>query len=187
MTDLRQAAQQALEALEGIHRVGEYLRIQPAVTALRTALEQQQAEPVHGDIRTLKYRIHELEGEVMGYKRMLDVAEAASQPQQQAEPVAMRMPKVGDKVICLEDESFGEVVSLTAGGSPDISFDDGSRGTYMLREFAELFGYVAQPQRQWQGLTDEDFLEACQIAERGNYLLALQRIQIKLKERNHDR
>lgn len=123
----------------------------------------------------------------MGYKRMLDVAEAASQPQQQAEPVAMRMPKVGDKVICLEDESFGEVVSLTAGGSPDISFDDGSRGTYMLREFAELFGYVAQPQRQWQGLTDEDFLEACQIAERGNYLLALQRIQIKLKERNHDR
>ena len=39
-------------------------------------------------------------------------------------------------------------------------------------------------QRAWVGLTDEDFLEACQIAERGNYLLALQRIQIKLKERN---
>ena len=59
-------------------------------TALRSALEQpeRQAEPVHGDIRALKYRIHELEGEVMGYKRMLDVAEAASQPQQQAEPVA---------------------------------------------------------------------------------------------------
>ena len=58
------------------------------------------------------------------------------------EPVAMRMPKVGDKVICLEDESLGEVVSLTAGGSPDITFDDGSHGTYLLREFAELFGYV---------------------------------------------
>ncbi len=41
-------------------------------------------------------------------------------------------------------------------------------------------------QRQWVGLTDEDFLEACQIAERGNYLLALQRIQIKLKEKNSD-
>ena len=40
--------------------------------------------------------------------------------------------------------------------------------------------------REWVGLTDEDFLEACQIAERGNYLLALQRIQIKLKERNND-
>ena len=47
--------------------------------------------------------------------------------------------------------------------------------------------YTTPPQRQWVGLTDEDFLEACQIAERGNYLLALQRIQIKLKERNHDR
>ena len=40
------------------------------------------------------------------------------------------------------------------------------------------------PQRPWVGLTDEDFLEACQIAEQGNYLLALQRIQIKLKAKN---
>ena len=66
----------------------------------------------------------------------------------QPEPVSMRMPKVGDKVICLEDESLGEVVSLTAGGSPDIAFDDGSLGTYLLREFAELFGYVTPPAAQ---------------------------------------
>jgi hypothetical protein len=39
-------------------------------------------------------------------------------------------------------------------------------------------------QRPWVGLTDEDFLGACQIAERGNYLVAFQRIQAKLKERN---
>jgi len=76
----------------------------------------------------------------------------------QPEPVSMRMPKVSDKVICLEDESLGEVVSLTAGGSPDIAFDDGSRGTYLLREFAELFGYVTPPaaQRTWVGLTPEE-------------------------------
>lgn len=43
---------------------------------------------------------------------------------------------------------------------------------------------VSQPQRTWQGLTNEDFLEACQIAERGNYLVAFQRIQAKLKEKN---
>jgi len=76
----------------------------------------------------------------------------AAQPKQ--EPVAMRMPKVGDKVICLEDESLGKVVSLTAGGSPDITFDDGSRGTYLLSEFAELFGYVApsaaEPPAEWE-------------------------------------
>ena len=32
------------------------------------------AQPEHGDIRALKYRIHELEGEVIGYKRMLEEA-----------------------------------------------------------------------------------------------------------------
>ena len=44
--------------------------------------------------------------------------------------------------------------------------------------------YTNPPQRTWVGLTDEDFLEACQIAERGNYLVAFQRIQTKLKEKN---
>jgi hypothetical protein len=66
------------------------------------------------------------------------------------EPVSMRMPKVGDKVVCIEDESLGTVVYLTAGGSPEIKFDDGSHGTYMLREFAELFGYTTPPAAEWQ-------------------------------------
>ena len=38
--------------------------------------------------------------------------------------------------------------------------------------------------KDWVGLTDQDFLEACQIAERGNYLVAFQKIQAKLKEKN---
>ena len=60
MTDLRQAAQQALEALEGLFgspekwesggvavwRLGGSDAPRQAITALRTALEQQQAEPV---------------------------------------------------------------------------------------------------------------------------------------------
>jgi hypothetical protein len=40
-------------------------------------------------------------------------------------------------------------------------------------------------QRTWVGLTDAEFLEACELAERGNYLVAFQRIQAKLKERNN--
>jgi hypothetical protein len=82
-------------------------------------------------------------------------------PAAPVQPVAMRMPKVGDKVVCIEDESLGTVVYLTAGGSPEIKFDDGSHGTYMLREFAELFGYTAPPNvttppaAQRQPLTDE--------------------------------
>jgi hypothetical protein len=116
MTDLRQAAQQALEALETYKGFIDDAHIiegqwhwldgsDNAITALKAALEQPQHEQ-------------------------------------------MRMPKAGDKVICLEDESIGEIVSLTAGGSPDIAFDDGSRGTYMLREFAELFGYATLPAAQ---------------------------------------
>jgi hypothetical protein len=43
------------------------------------------------------------------------------------------------------------------------------------------------PQRTWVGMTDEDFLEACQIAERGNYLVAFQRIQAKLRSKNESK
>ena len=172
MTDLRQAAQQALEALEeldGLDTETECVTIDvgDVMDALRSALEQQQAEPVS-----------ELQ------RRYLESEKAF---QQQAEPVSMRMPKVGDKVICLEDESLGEVVSLTAGGSPDIAFDDGSRGTYMLGEFANLFSYVTPPQRQWQGLTDEEITELRLKnfdAVATNYE-SYRAIEAKLKERNN--
>ena len=76
-------------------------------------------------------------------KAITAIKQARSAPVQ--EPVAMRMPKVGDEVICIEDDSLGTVAYLTAGGSPEIRFDDGSHGTYMLREFAELFGYTTPP------------------------------------------
>lgn len=77
--------------------------------------------------------------------------QALAQPEQAA--VAwMRMPKEGDRVVCIEDESLGTVKYLTAGGSPEIKFDDGSHGTYLLREFAELFRYadtaLAQPKQE---------------------------------------
>ena len=41
-----------------------------------------------------------------------------------------------------------------------------------------------EAQRTWVGLTDGEFVEACQMAERGNYLVAFQRIQAKLKQKN---
>ena len=106
------------------------------------------------------------------------------QPEQ--EPVAMRMPKVGDKVVCIEDESLGTVVYLTAGGSPEIKFDDGSHGTYMLREFAELFGYTHPPLREWQSLTDEEIAEIAVESHRVSpYEFYLGRlIEAKLKKKN---
>ena len=53
-----------------------------------------------------------------------------------------------------------------------------------INEVLELENFTQSPQRTWVGLTDEDFWEACQIAERGNYLVAFQRIQAKIKEKN---
>jgi hypothetical protein len=49
MTDLRQAAQQALEALEGVYlslQLPDLLKVVGPITALRKALEQPQQEPV---------------------------------------------------------------------------------------------------------------------------------------------
>jgi hypothetical protein len=102
--------------------------------------------------------------------------------QEQGEPVAwMRMPKVGDRVVCIEDEDLGTVQSLTAGGSPDIKFDDGSYGTYLLREFAELFRYAdtTPQQRTWVGLTDEDL----SVCDEDGVILA-RYWEAKLKEKN---
>jgi hypothetical protein len=44
--------------------------------------------------------------------------------------------------------------------------------------------YTSPPQRTWITLTDGEFLKACQLAEDGNYLVAFQRIQQWLKEKN---
>ena len=40
------------------------------------------------------------------------------------------------------------------------------------------------PQRTWVKLTNEQYLEACKIAEGGNYMVAFQRIQQWLKDSN---
>lgn len=157
----REVMQQALEALEeldGLDTETECVTIDvgDVMDALRTALEQQ-AEPVHGDIRALKYRIHELEGEVMGYKRMLDVAEAASQPQQQAEPVAW-MDREGD---------LYKIPEIPEWAPPHT----------ML--------YTAPPQRQWVGLTDEEIqaIHDTYYRRMGRMEFA-QKLEAKLKEKN---
>ena len=43
-----------------------------AITAIKAALAQTEQELAIGDVRALKHRIHELEGELLGYKEILD-------------------------------------------------------------------------------------------------------------------
>ena len=131
-------AEQALEALKEFGYHGSSPRWERTANDLKAALEQQQAKPVAWNAGVAPMWPQQKEGETF-------LVSYTQQAEPVQEPVSMRMPKVGDRIVCLEDESLGKVVSLTAGGSPDILFDDGSRGTYMVREFAELFGYVASP------------------------------------------
>ena len=74
------------------------------ISAIKEALAQP--EFAIGDIRALRHRIHELEGEVIGYKQILD-----AQPKQ--EPVAWIYRSTGALFdICPNDADEGEFVPL---------------------------------------------------------------------------
>ena len=76
-----EALKLALEALEDIF--GKNKVDVTVINVIKEALAQPEQEPVAiGDIRALKHRIHELEGEVIGYKRILD-AQPAQEPDAQ--------------------------------------------------------------------------------------------------------
>lgn len=115
--------------------------------ALREALEKEALHKLAAESLTVGLRLGD-------WAKIHCVNHDCDKCKAQQEPVAMRMPKVGDKVVCIEDDSLGTVAYLTAGGSPEIKFDDGSHGTYLLREFAELFRYAQPPA---QPLTDDKY------------------------------
>ena len=183
MTD-REVMQQALKALLSVKNHGwdeDTHTGRALIAALRTALEQQ-AEPCQFCGLT------QCDPRCMWVEKDIGVEQAESvdcwdigkdnpdslakhsafqaTQEQQAEPVAWDKPSA----------SFNEWWNGEYDDSEN-PFEQDSAGYWAWA------GWQAA-QRPWVGLSDEDFLEACQIAERGNYLLALQRIQIKLKERN---
>ena len=62
--------------------------------------------------------------------------------------------------------------------------DSGSGSNWQTRVKDAEPLYDRPQRREWVTLTQEEWLEAAQLAERGNYLVAFQRIQQKLKEKN---
>lgn len=146
-----------------------------------TSLPQQQAEPICPECKAAV---------------LYECVACSSNnypPKQQAEPVAWDVFEL--RLYGAPQEKQHRVLwvdryTYPDGSTPDLDTlleaakteggIDGRAKTLHVRPL-----YTTPPQRQWVGLTDKDFLEACQIAERGNYLVALQRIQIKLKERNN--
>ena len=111
--------------------------------------------------------------------------------EQQAEPIC---PSCKAKVLyeCVACSSNNYPTQQQAEPGTREGFNDWWDGDYddsanpFEQDSAAYWAWAGwkSAKRPWVGLTDEDFLEACQIAERGNYLVAFQRIQIKLKERN---
>jgi hypothetical protein len=198
------AVKQAVESMTDADRLLEdegYGRAyqQESITALQSIISQDALHKMAEESRTSGLRLDDWD-KIGCVNHDCDKCKAVQ------EPVSMRMPKVGDRVVCIEDESLGTVVYLTAGESPEIKFDDGSHGTYMLREFAELFGYTTPPAAQpvpvktyhdgkpwpvapkpWVGLTDEEIdTEATEHEQAHGFIQGAQWAEAKLKEKNHD-
>jgi hypothetical protein len=81
----------------------------------------------------------------------------------------------------LEQPEQEPVASIYISQSGEREFDDWKCKLPIGRNLLYTTPPAAHP---FVGLTDEEFLEACELAERGNYLVAFQRIQAELKERN---
>ena len=103
----------------------------------------QTAKP--GDIRALKHRIHELEGEVIGYKQILDGQ--ATPPQHQAAMEALRKANID----CVnhfdaikEDYDKAQAAMKLALDALQLSRDDVE---FCLAENLQLAGYERYDKR----------------------------------------
>ena len=178
MTDLRQAAQAVLDRWDSPR--WEWDKQGPTaelMAALRTALEQEP-EPAHGDIRALKYRIHELEGEVLGYKRMLEEAalkKLADLGQEiEQEPVAWPV----------EEQPDGSVIPVDPADMTAAQALECKNKYSLWRE--QRYGITTTPaaRRSWVGLTDKEIKEIAFNTRYGGLVETTRAIEAKLKERN---
>jgi hypothetical protein len=152
-----------------------------------------------GDIRALKHRIHELEGEVVGYKQILDT---------QPEPAECDGGQCGIGGYCKQcpktqpDPEPVAWISHNAGlyhGKPDESLNPLPLYTAPpQREWMEqerAVGYreghqAALKQREWQGLTDEEYETMAEQHVTNCYFDTLKyakAIEAKLKDNNYDK
>ena len=187
MTDLRQAAQQALHELEGIPIYRKYgVRISNAITALRTALEQQQAEPPP-EWPLIKNIIDEY-----GLDAISFVAEWKA-AQQQAEPTCpdCKAAVLYECVACSNNnyppKQQAEPVAYLCENAVGHKYFRWKKPSSTYKPIAL---YTAPPQRPWVGLTDDEMSDtvADMDVDFGDLLWKVvcltKIIEAKLKERN---
>jgi hypothetical protein len=162
MSDLRQAAQQALEALEKTHTqpgCEQWQAERKASVALRAALAQQELATeklVEAIMPRPAPSLEFLDGFREGFRAALA---------QQSEPVAWLVRWNDDGV-------ERTTVQLT---KPD--------GRWSQDRLLPL--YIAPPRREWQGLTEEQILWIENNTRSRSYLVHARAIEAKLKEKNN--
>ena len=161
----KEVMQMALDALNNFDKGNHGMRWQaPVIKALRARLAQPEpaTRVPEGDIRALKHRIHELEGEVIGYKQILDT---------QPEPAecdggqcgiggyCKDCPKTKPELKIINMENFvgsGKplvpVCWMNANDIDKTDWKDWAHG----KPSVSMPLFASPPQRDWVGLTDEE-------------------------------
>jgi hypothetical protein len=163
MTDLRTAAQQALEALESLFTLQvDYARPKQcgdAITALRAALEQPEQTcncRWVGDVLTQQCTLHEAHVDAIhGWAERAKAAEAKlKQPgraQQQRDAGFTRRPTIREMSEPEQPEQE-PVASIYVTIGEDREFDDWRCPLPVGRNLL----YTYPPRREWRGLTEEE-------------------------------
>lgn len=158
MTNLREAAQMALDALNNFDKGNHGMRWQvPVIKALRAALAQPEQE------KTRSEKLRDA-----GYTRRPKGWDKDDGPEQK--PVAFYVYKP-----TLPRGNLGNVAD---GDLPWIYDQDPSSG-YSAR----MLVYTAPPQREWQGLT-KDEVNNWELPESPTVYEFAQFVEAKLKEKN---
>ena len=193
----REAMQMALDALESLQawpETPENFKRFRAIEALRARLAQPEpaTRVPEGDIRALKHRIHELEGEVIGYKQILDT---------QPEPAecdggqcgiggyCKDCPKTKPELKIINMENFvgsgKPLVPVCWMNANDIDKTDWKVWAHG-KPTVSMPLFASPPQREWVGLTNAEVNMFSAGCNNGNSVQdSIRKAEAKLKEKNN--
>ena len=206
MTD-RELLQQALDMLDDINQcslpptgIPLPAEIDHVMEALRARLAQPEpaTRVPEGDIRALKHRIHELEGEVIGYKQILDT---------QPEPAECDGGQCGIGGYCKDcpktkpELKIINMKNFVGSGKPLVpvcwmNANDIDKTDWKVwahgKPTVSMPLFASPPKREWVGLTHENIFAVLENLQEmynrppttDSRVIFARAIEAKLKEKN---
>jgi hypothetical protein len=167
MTDLRKAAEMALEALESLD-CGDTYKTHNAASALRQAIEQaEKQEPVIGtktwfeDGKVVTQHLHPSDI----YASDISQERGDETAKDKHEPIKLRR---GNLLRCIETDELCTVWATSTSGKTLVHWGGNDFTEYTAEQIGELFWleplYAAQP-RTWSDVTDDALIE--EVSHRG--------------------